>query len=294
MQQCLLKQAVETVKSQRKKRRKNMPVVKKATLNLDERFLSFSEDINTFDFWVKFASLGRGLVLRAPSRKHKHLLRYRAAGWALRKGGRLRKDRRGWFLDLFMEKPEPALKSRGSSIGVDIGYKKLLACSDGSIYDAGLQQVYDKLARKRQGSLAFKRALTERDQKINQSVNRINLDNVKVVVAEDLNGVKHGSRGRFRKTFNNKLQRWSYPKVLEKIQSVCEVGGITFIKVDPAYTSQSCSLCGHVDKASRIGERFCCTLCGMKMDADINASKNILMRGTYSSPPVNQCLQIPF
>jgi putative transposase len=100
--------------------------------------------------------------------------------------------------------------------------------------------------------------------------------------------VKHGSKGRFGKKFNNKLSRWSYSQCLAKLQSVCEVQGIDFVRVNPAYTSQTCSLCGHVDRASRMGEAYCCTRCGMKMDADVNAAKNILMRGAYSPPPVRK------
>jgi len=85
--------------------------------------------------------------------------------------------------------------------------------------------------------------------------------------------------GRFRKSFNNKLQRWSYSKVLNKLALVCEELGLTFEKVNPAYTSQTCSLCGHVDKASRKGKDFDCVSCGYKTDA-----VNIRNRGIYSSP----------
>jgi len=250
LQQCLLKQAVETVKSQRKKFHKTKPEIKKATLNLDARFITFSEDVNSFDFWIKLSSLGDKIVVNLPSSKHKHLLGYRADGWGLRKSGRLRKISAGWFLDVYMEKESPAAVSAGVEIGLDTGYKKLLACSDGQVYDTGLQLTYEKIARKKQGSKAFKRALTERDQKINQSVNLIDFSKIKTVVVEDLKSVKTGSKGKFRKEFNNKLSRWSYNQCLAKLQSVCEVRGIGFKKVDPSYTSQTCSLCGHVDRAS--------------------------------------------
>ena len=110
----------------------------------------------------------------------------------------------------------------------------------------------------------------------------MNFDDIKQVVVEALKNVKKNSKGRLRKSFNNKLQRWSYPNVLGKLESVCEVQGIEFTSVNPAYTSQTCSLCGHVDKKSRSGENFKCTRCQMSMDADINASKNILHLGVYS------------
>jgi IS605 OrfB family transposase len=293
LQQCMLKQAAEVVKSQRKKVHKTQPVVTKRTINLDERFLSFAEDVNSFDFWVKIASLGNKIIVNLPADKHRHFNSHRTGGWTMRKAGRLRQNSRGWFLDVYMEKDAPAVKTSGSAVGLDTGYKKLLADSNGAVHDVGLEAVYEKIARKKQGSKAFDRALIERDQKINQTINQMDLAQVKTLVVEDLKSVKSGSRGRMRKDFNNKLQRWSYPKVLGKLQSVCEVQGIDFKKVDPAYTSQTCSACGFVDKASRKGGGFCCTKCGMQMDADVNAAKNILMRGAYS-PPSGQCNEIPF
>jgi len=51
------------------------------------------------------------------------------------------------------------------------------------------------------------------------------------------------------------------------------------VKVNPMFTSQTCSVCGHVDKLSRCGEQFCCTNCGHTEDADTNAAKNIKSRG---------------
>lgn len=49
------------------------------------------------------------------------------------------------------------------------------------------------------------------------------------------------------------------------------------IKVNPAYTSQTCSDCGTIDKASRKSQaRFSCVACGHEENADTNAAKNIL------------------
>ena len=50
-------------------------------------------------------------------------------------------------------------------------------------------------------------------------------------------------------------------------------------KVNPAYTSQTCHQCGHVDKKNRNGTDFKCTACGHVDDADVNAALNILAFG---------------
>ncbi|MGH3274218.1 MAG: RNA-guided endonuclease InsQ/TnpB family protein [Streptosporangiaceae bacterium] len=47
-------------------------------------------------------------------------------------------------------------------------------------------------------------------------------------------------------------------------------------KVNPAFTSQRCSACGHVDPKSRKSQAsFRCTACGFACNADVNAARNI-------------------
>jgi transposase len=47
-------------------------------------------------------------------------------------------------------------------------------------------------------------------------------------------------------------------------------------KINPAFTSQRCSACGHVDARSRESQaRFMCTACGFAGNADVNAARNI-------------------
>ena len=59
------------------------------------------------------------------------------------------------------------------------------------------------------------------------------------------------------------------------------------VKVDPAYTSQTCSRCGHVGKANRPSQAvFACQACGWALNADHNAAINILVRAGLPSVPV--------
>jgi transposase len=52
------------------------------------------------------------------------------------------------------------------------------------------------------------------------------------------------------------------------------------VHVDPAYTSQGCAECGHVDKQNRVSQgMFICRGCGVVAHADRNASRNIAARG---------------
>ncbi|MEW2386198.1 zinc ribbon domain-containing protein [Micromonospora sp. NPDC047707] len=52
------------------------------------------------------------------------------------------------------------------------------------------------------------------------------------------------------------------------------------VKVNPAYTSQTCNACTHVARQSRESQVvFRCVACGHQDNADVNAAKNILAAG---------------
>ena len=280
LQQCLGKQALEIIKSQRKKKKKSIPVFDKNVINLDQRFIDVQFDKNSFDIWIKLISIGNKIILKLPSKKHKHFHKFNS--WKLNKSCRLIKFDGNYFFELFFENEIPQKKNKGKIIGLDCGYKKLLISSENKIYDSGLEQIYEKISKKKQGSLAFKRALKERDIKINESVNKINLSEIQQIIIEDLKNVKKNSKRKIFKKFNNKLQRWPYSKVLDRLNQHCEEQGITFIKVNPSYTSQICSSCGSIHNESRLGENYKCIECGFEIDADLNAAINILQRGVYS------------
>ena len=278
MLQNLGKQALQIIKSQRKKKHKHKPVFKRDSIDLDSRFLDIQFDLNSFDVWFKIASIGNKINLKLPGRFHKHTHKF--ASWKLKKSCKLRKVNKKYFIDIFFEKDAPDLKTKGKTVGVDIGYKKLIVTSENKKYDTGLEDVYEKISRKRQGSKAFKRALKERDNKINESINKMPLSKIKTLITEDLKNVKQKSKGKIKKKFNNKLQRWSYSKVLNMLSLRCEEFGILFKKINPAYTSQKCCNCGFTHKNNRHGEIFLCVNCGEEKDADYNASLNILALGS--------------
>ncbi|MGL5567692.1 MAG: RNA-guided endonuclease InsQ/TnpB family protein [Cetobacterium sp.] len=72
------------------------------------------------------------------------------------------------------------------------------------------------------------------------------------------------------------LRNWSYYELQNMIEYKAERIGIKVRCVNPAYTSQKCSRCGHIDKENRqTQEKFVCTKCGFELNADHNASINI-------------------
>ena len=197
----------------------------------------------------------------------------------MKKSARLRVKEDGeLYLDVYFEKPLKKKKKDGEILGVDCGYKKLAVLSNGHILGNNLEHLIGKISRKKQGSKGFFRALKQRNEYIDKELKSLNLESVKEIVVEDLKDVKKGSKGRIRKEFNNKLQRWVYRYFLTRLEQLCEVVGVQLHRVDPAYTSQTCSACGDVHRCNRKGEIFKCRSCGYTTDADYNASLNILNR----------------
>ena len=59
------------------------------------------------------------------------------------------------------------------------------------------------------------------------------------------------------------------------------------VLVDPAYTSQRCSACGHTERRNRKSQaEFCCVACDHQLGADYNAAINI-ERAAVNRPMVS-------
>lgn len=76
------------------------------------------------------------------------------------------------------------------------------------------------------------------------------------------------------------LRNWSYFQLREMVKYKAEREGIELRLVDPAYTSQTCSRCGNIDKDNRPKKDkgqayFKCTKCDFELNADHNATINI-------------------
>ena len=55
---------------------------------------------------------------------------------------------------------------------------------------------------------------------------------------------------------------------------------MSVVLVDPRHTSQTCNRCTHVARENRESQAiFKCVSCGYLDNADVNAAKNILVRG---------------
>ena len=225
----------------------------------------------------------------------------------------------GWYVAIQLEDktiPQSLPKDLAqikSVIGCDLGVKKLLALSNGEqIKNPQFEKQLEKTkairqrraSRKKRGSKnqrkAYKRLARLEQRIVNQRTdyqwkvaNRL-AKLAEVIVLEDLNvkGLqkrcqpKQDENGKYlkngqsaKKALNRLIRDCSWGELKLKIQSVAEKFGCIYLEVNPKFTSQKCSNCGHIEKANRNKEKFVCVNCGFIADADNQASINIGKKG---------------
>ena len=246
---------------------------------LDSRFVKIDMDNKTlFDGWLTLSSLGNKLKIVIPFKKTKHFNKMLERG-TVKEGVRISKENITFLFDL----AEPTPIQFGKIIGIDIGQKTTLTCSDGQIIDTDkhghtYSSICQKLSRKKKGSKNFEQTNKHRSNYIRWAVNRLNLNGVQKI---NLERIKHLRRC---KKSSRLLSHWNYSELVDKLEEKLNDAGVQIVKVSPTYTSQRCSRCGWTRKRNRKGKQFKCDKCSFECDADLNGSLNI----SFDLPPVKK------
>ena len=237
---------------------------------LDSRFVKIDMENNTsFDGWITLTSLGNKFKVELPFKKHKHFNKMLSKG-KLKSGIRLSKSNITFMFDI----AEPKQIESGIILGIDIGQKTTLSCSNGQLigkdnHNHDYSSICQKLSKKKKGSKAFIKTEKHRTNYINWSVNQLNLTGVKQVNRENIVGLRKG------KNASRMMKHWNYAELFDKLDAKLSDAGVQINKVSPTYTSQRCSKCGWVRKGNRKAKWFKCDKCGFTADADLNASTNL-------------------
>ena len=215
-------------------------------------------------------------------------------GWKL-KGANIGMDRkRRVFVNLIYECPDPVIEENndGKIVGLDRGVYNIVTTSEGVHYGAKdarrvkrkyshvrsvLQEKGTRSAKRRLKAISGCEKRFVHDQNHCISRKLANTDGaVSVYVLEDLSSMNMlRLKGKSNKTMRKWLSNWSYSDLEAKLSYKCQKNGIRVELVDARYTSQKCSVCKTIDKASRKGNRYVCRHCGSIMHADVNAAINI-------------------
>jgi len=256
---------------------KNKPTPKNKFIRYDGRTFSFKNgkvSISTINGRQKFD-------VKLPKFAEKYKDWDCKAGTVVSKRGQL-------WLNLIFNK-EVAFKEPKTFLGIDRGINNIAVCSDNSFYNSKqLKRIkgkyqYLKTRLQSKGTPSAKRHLKKLSGKEKRFVKDVNHRLSKEIAAKPydcfvLEDLKKLPRNKGRK-FNKLLGGWSYFQLGNFIQYKAEELGKTTIKVNPKYTSQTCSNCGFVEKNNRNGNKFKCKECGFELNADLNASRNIVNLG---------------
>ena len=216
----------------------------------------------------------------------------------------LRHDGHRWRAFVFYEVEVEKRPDDGEVLGVDMNARQV-ATSDGHFYflpdlrkkEARRKRYQRRMARQVKGSNRrkdTKRKLAKTSRKIanirknwvHQTTKKI-ADKCGTVVTEDLRvkNMTASARGTIENPGKNvkqkaELNRAMLDTAMGEIRRNLEYKCGRLVEVNPAYTSQTCSHCGHAEKENRKSQaRFQCVSCGFASNADTNAAINIRRLG---------------
>jgi transposase len=262
-----------------------------------------------------FRIVGRGgqWDLRRTSRKVGHVW-VPKAGWVRFrwsravpegvKSYRVTLDRAGRWHIAFAAIPEPVPgPDNGATVGIDRGVAVSAALSTGALLLApGLVTREQKRLRRLERKLARAKRCSNRRRQVKQALARLRAretDRRKdwvektstdiarrfdVIRVEDLQikNMPRSARGtrenpgrnvRQKCGLNRGILRSGWGQLVRRLEDKAP-GRVE--RINPAYTSQTCSGCGHRDPESRESQsRFRCRACGLQVHADVNAARNI-------------------
>jgi len=194
-----------------------------------------------------------------------------------------------WYFNLVLDLPDPSPKTEEKLLGVDLGENNVFATRSGKIFNGGkIRYERDQFLAKRRalqsnGSQSAKQLLKKISGREGRRMKQTNhelskqivgeaiLQNAGVIVLEDLTNIRQ--RIKAGKRMRTRLHRWSFRQLQTFIQYKAEAMGLSILYVNPAYSSQECSICGSLGVRQR--HLFQCSSCGNQQHADWNASRNL-------------------
>lgn len=203
-----------------------------------------------------------------------------------------------YYCSVMVDIPAKKVPLATASIGIDLGIKTTITCSNGKTYslkrngrlERRLRRAQRVLSRRRKGSIRrlkarkrvrvlHRKLSNQRKDFINKTTSSIVSEN-QVIRMEDLN-----TKGMMKNHhLANSLAHSSFGEIKRQLQYKCEWYGRTFEVIDRWFpSSQLCSNCGSRNKEMKnLNKRtFTCPACGYSIDRDMNAAININKYSTH-------------
>lgn len=184
-------------------------------------------------------------------------------------------------------------KPTGKTVGLDVGLNSFYTDSNGNKVDnprylrkseLALKRLQRRVSRKKKGSNNRKKAVNKLGRK-HLKVSRQRKDFVvktalcvvkssDLVAFENLQVKNMVKNGKLAKSISDA----SWALFRQWLEYFGKIYGRVIVPVNPQYTSQNCSNCGHLVKKSLSVRTHICS-CGVVLDRDENAAINILQMG---------------
>lgn len=228
-----------------------------------------------------------------------------------------------WYVSLLVNipteklpeaRPTRRMRTHGD-VGVDLGVSLMAATSDGVVFDRlkpardahkRLVSAQRALSRTKRGSanrvkaarrvarlhhaVALKRAGAQ------HQLTKYLTTTYETVAIEDLrvSSMTRSAKGtveapgrnvRAKSGLNRSMLDVGFAEIRRQLEYKSDRYGSTVVAVNPAYTSRTCSACGHVAQENRKSQAdFRCVACGHTANADVNAAINIRERARLARP----------
>jgi putative transposase len=202
-----------------------------------------------------------------------------------------------WYVCFTCEVEPKRLRPNKKAVGIDVGLHSFATLSTGEAItppkffrkeERALRRVQRKLSKAEKGTLERKkrrrivartheRITFKRENFTHQHSWKV-VRNFGIIAVEDLEVNRMNHNHCLAKSISDAA--WSM--FFRMLSYKAAEAGRMFVRVNPAYTSQDCSTCGHRQPMPLSDRVYKCPCCKTELDRDLNASKNILRLGLQS------------
>lgn len=205
-----------------------------------------------------------------------------------------------WFVSFACDiDHKPVEQPVEPAVGIDMGLLSFATFSNGEQIgnprffrqkEKALAKTQRKLSKQKKGTperakarkvvaRVYERITNKRHNFTHQEARKI-VNKYNTICVEDLS-INDMQKDNFR-CINKSIGDAAWRQFLDLLKSKAECADKRVIKINPAYTSQDCNICGNRQKLKLSDRIYHCPCCSLSLDRDHNAAKNILGLGLQS------------
>jgi putative transposase len=198
-----------------------------------------------------------------------------------------------WYVCLMLELPDPEKRQilTGQKVGIDLGLKSLATLSSGELIEnprwlrenlANLRQLQRHSSRQARGSGRLRKTYRQiarlHERVANQRADYLHKVSARLVAENDLIAIENIKLGFMNRNKHLSLSSHDagFGLLRQMLEYKAEEAGIQVVAVNPSNTTQTCSGCRRLVPKSLSVRVHVCPDCGLVLDRDLNAARNIL------------------